>query len=174
MKNTKHSSGNWGPNQEKLLGDLLWSNTIDYRNRSGEYLFAVSEEHFPNFQSSACETSLLLTNKTCSLEELKVSLVMCIDTSSKKKPIVVFCPKNPQPPKVVTKTKPKKWQLSPPQSRLPALPLLPSWALRRKPGSLKKWWDLSPHHQQFLAGGLGWEILKHWQGSPPTVVSRLF
>jgi hypothetical protein len=49
MKSTKRPSGNWGPNQDKLVGDLLRSNTIDYRNRTGEYLFAVSEEHFPKF-----------------------------------------------------------------------------------------------------------------------------
>jgi hypothetical protein len=49
MKSTKRPSGNWGPIQDKLVGDLLRSNTIDYRNRTGEYLFAVSEEHFPNF-----------------------------------------------------------------------------------------------------------------------------
>jgi len=49
MTNTKRPSRNWGPNQDKLVGDLLRSNTIDYRNRTGEYLFAVSEEHFPNF-----------------------------------------------------------------------------------------------------------------------------
>ena len=49
MKNTKRPSGNWGPNQDKLVGDLLRSNTINYRNRTGEYLFAVSEEHFPKF-----------------------------------------------------------------------------------------------------------------------------
>ena len=49
MKNTKRPSGNWGPNQDKLVGDLLRSNTIDYRNRTGEYLFAISEEHFPKF-----------------------------------------------------------------------------------------------------------------------------
>jgi hypothetical protein len=49
MKITKRPSGNWGPNQDKLVGDLLRSNTINYMNRTGEYMFAVSEEHFPNF-----------------------------------------------------------------------------------------------------------------------------
>jgi hypothetical protein len=44
-------SGYWGINKEKLLGDLLCSNTIDYRNRTAEYLFSVTEEQFPNFIS---------------------------------------------------------------------------------------------------------------------------
>ena len=80
MKNTKRPSGIWGPKQDKLVGDLLCSNTIDYRNRTGEYLFAVSEEHGTR-QSSACETSSLVTNKICLSEKLEVrrSLVVCID-----------------------------------------------------------------------------------------------
>jgi hypothetical protein len=44
-------SGNWGPNKGKLLGDLLCSNTINYRNWTVAYLFSVTEEHFPNFIS---------------------------------------------------------------------------------------------------------------------------
>ncbi len=45
------TSGNWGTTKDKLLGDLLRSNTIDYRNRTVEYLFSVTEEHFPDFIS---------------------------------------------------------------------------------------------------------------------------
>jgi hypothetical protein len=45
------TSGNRGTTKDKLLGDLLRSNTIDYRNRTAEYLFSVTEEHFPNFIS---------------------------------------------------------------------------------------------------------------------------
>jgi hypothetical protein len=45
------TSGNWGTTKDKLLGDLLCSNTINYRNQTAEYLFSVTEEHFPNFIS---------------------------------------------------------------------------------------------------------------------------
>jgi hypothetical protein len=41
-------SGNWGTNKDKLLGDLLCSNTINYKNQTAEYLFSATEEHFPN------------------------------------------------------------------------------------------------------------------------------
>jgi hypothetical protein len=44
-------SGNWGTNKDKLLGDLLCSNTINYRNWTADYLYSTTEEYFPNFIS---------------------------------------------------------------------------------------------------------------------------
>jgi len=52
MPSSKRSSGNWGPKEDKLLGDLLRSNQVNYRDRSADYLFSVMEEYFPNFISS--------------------------------------------------------------------------------------------------------------------------
>ena len=49
MNTTKRSSGNWSPQQDKELGDLLRSNQVDYRNRNGDYLFEVTEKYFPAF-----------------------------------------------------------------------------------------------------------------------------
>jgi hypothetical protein len=46
---TKRSSGNWGPQQDKQLGDLLCSNQVNYRDRTAEYLFGVTEKYFPTF-----------------------------------------------------------------------------------------------------------------------------
>jgi hypothetical protein len=48
---TKHSSGNWGPQQDKQLGDLLHSNQVNYHDRTAEYLFGVTEKYFPTFIS---------------------------------------------------------------------------------------------------------------------------
>ena len=42
MNTTKRNSGNWGPQQDKELGDLLRSNQVDYRSRNGDYLFEVT------------------------------------------------------------------------------------------------------------------------------------
>ncbi len=76
--------------------------------------------------SSACKTSLFATDKTCSPEELEVSLVVLyvltplLTNQETHHPFL--CSKNPQPQ--VTQKKLKKCQLS--QSHLPALSLLPS------------------------------------------------
>ena len=48
MNITKRNSGNWGPQQDKELGD----NQVDYRNRNGDYLFQVTEKYFPAFISA--------------------------------------------------------------------------------------------------------------------------
>jgi hypothetical protein len=42
---TKRSSGNWGPQQDKLLG----ANQVNYHDRTAEYLFGVTEKYFPTF-----------------------------------------------------------------------------------------------------------------------------
>jgi hypothetical protein len=125
-------SRNWGTTNDKLLGDLLHSNTINSRNRTAEYLFSVTEEHFPNFispgmsgRNSAIQRmqNKLVCYKQDLPEELEESLVICIDSSSNRKLTIVFvCAKKPH--LQVTKKKPKKCQLS--QSRLPAIPLSPS------------------------------------------------
>ncbi len=51
MPKTARSSGNWSEIQETKLQKLLDNNTIDYRNRSPDYLFEVSKEHFGDFIS---------------------------------------------------------------------------------------------------------------------------
>ncbi len=51
MPTTARSSGNWSEVQEGKLQKLLHSNTIDYRNRSPDYLFQVTKDHFPDFIS---------------------------------------------------------------------------------------------------------------------------
>jgi hypothetical protein len=49
MNTTKRNSGNWGPQQDKELGNLLCTNQVDYRNRNGDYLFKVTEKYFSAF-----------------------------------------------------------------------------------------------------------------------------
>ena len=51
MTKTTRASGKWGKVQEDTLQRLLNSNTIDYRNRSPDYLYQVSQEYFGDFIS---------------------------------------------------------------------------------------------------------------------------
>ncbi len=51
MTKTARASGSWSKEQEDKLQKLLNSNTIDYRNRSPDYLFQVTKDHFPDFIS---------------------------------------------------------------------------------------------------------------------------
>jgi hypothetical protein len=88
------TSGNWGTTKDKLLGDLLRSNTIDYRNRTVEYLFSVTEEHFPDFISPGVsgKNSAIqrIQNKlVCYKQDLlargvwgKSCCIVCVDFSS--------------------------------------------------------------------------------------------
>ena len=78
MNTTKRNSGNWGPQQDKELGDLLRDNQVDYCNRNGDYLFQVTESTFPHSsqlvkagktpRSSACEASSFDSNRTCFIQ----------------------------------------------------------------------------------------------------------
>jgi hypothetical protein len=49
MSSNNCSSGNWGPKQDKDLGDYLCANTIHYRIRTADYHFGVMEQFFPDF-----------------------------------------------------------------------------------------------------------------------------
>ena len=51
MTKTARASGSWSKEQEDKLQKLLNSNTINYRNRSPDYLFQVTKDHFPDFIS---------------------------------------------------------------------------------------------------------------------------
>ncbi len=51
MTKTARASGSWSKEQEDKLQKLLNSNTIDYRNRSPDYLFQVTKDPFPDFIS---------------------------------------------------------------------------------------------------------------------------
>jgi hypothetical protein len=42
-------SGFWSSKQEEVLQDLIWNNIVDYRNRTPEYLFQITKEHFPDY-----------------------------------------------------------------------------------------------------------------------------
>jgi hypothetical protein len=42
-------SGSWSRIQEEELQNLIRSNTVDYRNRNPDYLFQITEEHFPAY-----------------------------------------------------------------------------------------------------------------------------
>ena len=44
--------GSWSGKQEKDLRDIISNNIVDYRNRNPDYLFEITEEHFPDFISS--------------------------------------------------------------------------------------------------------------------------
>ena len=46
------ASGSWSGKQEEVLQDLIRNNVVDYRNRNPDYLFQITEEHFPDFISS--------------------------------------------------------------------------------------------------------------------------
>ena len=52
MTATNCPTGNWGAQQDKELGDLLRTNQVNYRDRSENYLFEVTERFFPAFISS--------------------------------------------------------------------------------------------------------------------------
>ncbi len=51
MLTTAQSSGNWSEVQEGELQKFLHSNTIDYKNRTPDYLFQAMKDHFPDFIS---------------------------------------------------------------------------------------------------------------------------
>ena len=42
-------SGSWSGKQDTELQELLRNNIIDYRNRNPDYLFQITEEHFPAY-----------------------------------------------------------------------------------------------------------------------------
>jgi hypothetical protein len=52
MTNTNRPTGKWGAQQDKELGNLLRTNQVNYRDRSADYLFEVTERFFPVFISS--------------------------------------------------------------------------------------------------------------------------
>ena len=50
MRNTvNRPSGSWSSKQEEDLQDLIRNNIVDYRNRNPDYLFQITEEHFPAY-----------------------------------------------------------------------------------------------------------------------------
>ena len=50
MRNTvNRPSGSWSIKQEEALQDLIQNNIVDYRNRNPDYLFQITEEHFPTY-----------------------------------------------------------------------------------------------------------------------------
>jgi len=50
MRNTvNRPSGSWSIKQEEDLQDLIRNNIVDYRNRNPDYLFQITEEHFPAY-----------------------------------------------------------------------------------------------------------------------------
>jgi hypothetical protein len=50
MRNTvNRPSGSWSSKQETELQELLRNNIVDYKNRNPDYLFQITEEHFPAF-----------------------------------------------------------------------------------------------------------------------------
>ena len=51
MPTIKRAAGKWTQLQDKELGDLLRSNTVNYKDRTAEYLFEVTQDHFPSFIS---------------------------------------------------------------------------------------------------------------------------
>ncbi len=52
MPTANQPSGSWSGKQEEDLRDLIRNNIVDYRNRNPDYLFEITEEHFPDFISS--------------------------------------------------------------------------------------------------------------------------
>ena len=52
MPSANRPSGSWSVKQEEALRDLIHNNIVDYRNRNPDYLFEITEEHFPDFISS--------------------------------------------------------------------------------------------------------------------------
>ena len=42
-------SGSWSGKQDTDLQELLGNNIVDYRNRNPDYLFQITEEHFPAY-----------------------------------------------------------------------------------------------------------------------------
>ncbi len=52
MPTANRPSGSWSGKQEEDLRDLIRNNIVNYRNRNPDYLFEITEEHFPNFISS--------------------------------------------------------------------------------------------------------------------------
>ena len=52
MPTANRPSGSWSGKQEEDLRDLICYNIVDYRNRNPDYLFEITEEHFPDFISS--------------------------------------------------------------------------------------------------------------------------
>jgi hypothetical protein len=52
MTTTNHPTGNWSAQQDNELGNLIRTNQVNYRNRSANYLFEVTERFFPAFISS--------------------------------------------------------------------------------------------------------------------------
>ena len=51
MTKTSQSSGSWSKVQEDKLQQLLANNIIDYRNRSPNYLYQVTQDYFGDFIS---------------------------------------------------------------------------------------------------------------------------
>ena len=49
MPNANRPSGAWSKQQETELQELIRSNVVDYRNRNPDYLFQITEEHFPAY-----------------------------------------------------------------------------------------------------------------------------
>ena len=52
MPSANRPSGSWSKKEEEHLRDLIQDNIVDYRNRNPDYLFQITEEHFPDFISS--------------------------------------------------------------------------------------------------------------------------
>jgi hypothetical protein len=52
MPSANRPSGSWSGKQGEALRDLIHNNIVDYRNRNPDYLFEITEEHFPDFISS--------------------------------------------------------------------------------------------------------------------------
>jgi hypothetical protein len=42
-------SGSWSSKQEEVLQYLIRNNIVNYRNRTSDYLFQITEEHFPDY-----------------------------------------------------------------------------------------------------------------------------
>lgn len=51
MPTANRPSGSWSVAQENELQKLIRLNVVDYKNRNPEYLFQITEEHFPDYIS---------------------------------------------------------------------------------------------------------------------------
>jgi hypothetical protein len=51
MPTANRPSGSWSGTQEKGLQKLIRNNIVNYRNRNPDYLFLITEEHFPDYIS---------------------------------------------------------------------------------------------------------------------------
>ena len=49
QNSVNQASGSWSGKQEEVLQDLIRNNVVSYRKRNPDYLFQITEEHFPDY-----------------------------------------------------------------------------------------------------------------------------